>query len=86
MEGYGLSPRGAANVEAIWPRISQAATEREKSAEKPEDSCIDLSTSENWLLRRELVNLYKEAVQAGLGDRVSSEDLAHQLHKWYLIR
>ncbi|ETS77609.1 hypothetical protein PFICI_09671 [Pestalotiopsis fici W106-1] len=65
MQGYGLSARGAANVDAVWPRISKAATEREH-AEQP---CIDLATSENWLIRKELIDFYKKAVQDGLSDR-----------------
>ncbi|TVY27400.1 putative aminotransferase [Lachnellula hyalina] len=66
MEAYGLSRRGAANVEAIWPRISTAATERERATE---DSYIDVSTSENWLIREELIELYKKAVDDNLSGR-----------------
>ncbi|KAK8044766.1 hypothetical protein PG993_004790 [Apiospora rasikravindrae] len=66
MESDGLSVRGTANVNAIWPRINKAATEREE----PEDtSCIDLSSSENWLLRGELIVLYKNAIRDNLLDR-----------------
>ncbi|CAJ2504446.1 Uu.00g118400.m01.CDS01 [Anthostomella pinea] len=70
MEGYGLSRRGAANVQAVWPRISKAAEERERQAGNP---CIDLSTSENWLLRNELIDLYKQAIEGSL----SSHDLSY---------
>ncbi|KAH8197397.1 hypothetical protein TruAng_008420 [Truncatella angustata] len=59
MERYGLSQRGAANVEAIWPRIENAVAERERL----EDQCIDMATSENWLLRDELIQLYKDAIR-----------------------
>lgn len=67
MEHFGLSSRGAANVEAIWPRISKAVADREQKEEVPR---IDMGTSENWLIRRELIAHYKEAVQAGLSDQV----------------
>jgi hypothetical protein len=76
MESFGLSPRGAANVEAIWPRISAAATEREKNSKTGSDElknqipCIDLGTSENWVIREELIELYKNAVHNHLSDRV----------------
>ncbi|KAI3326361.1 1-aminocyclopropane-1-carboxylate synthase 7 [Xylariaceae sp. AK1471] len=65
MEGFGLSSRGAANVAAIWPRISQAVEEREQR-ERP---IIDMGTSENFLLRDELVEIYKKAVQDELCSR-----------------
>lgn len=58
----GLSHRGAANFDAILPRISAAVEERSKK----ENTNIDLGTSENWLLRNELVGLCKEAVQQNL--------------------
>ncbi|KAJ3577056.1 hypothetical protein NPX13_g3504 [Xylaria arbuscula] len=62
MDGFGLSARGAANVAAIWPRISRAVEERER----PENLVIDMGTSENMLIREELIGLYKNAVQEGL--------------------
>ncbi|GAW14670.1 hypothetical protein ANO14919_040730 [Xylariales sp. No.14919] len=62
MDGFGLSTRGAANVAAIWPRISKAVEEREKCA----NPVIDMATSENMLLREELVEVYKKAVQEKL--------------------
>lgn len=68
MDGYGLSPRGAANVAAIWPKISNAATEREKK----NNPVIDLGTSENCLMRAEIAEVYKNAIQSNLSDRVRS--------------
>ncbi|KAI0531623.1 PLP-dependent transferase [Xylaria digitata] len=62
MEGFGLSTRGAANVAAIWPRISKAVEEREQL----ENPVIDMGTSENMLLHDELIGVYKKAVQDGL--------------------
>ncbi|KAK8092443.1 uncharacterized protein PG998_014928 [Apiospora kogelbergensis] len=53
----GLSVRGAANVDAILPRISAAVEERAKK----ENTNIDLGTSENWLIRDELIALSKDA-------------------------
>ncbi|KAI1435776.1 PLP-dependent transferase [Xylaria sp. CBS 124048] len=64
LEGYGLSTRGAGNVAAIWPRIVNAVKEREK--QYTAGSSIDMSTSENWLLRDELMQRYKKAIQEDL--------------------
>ncbi|KAI0392798.1 PLP-dependent transferase [Xylariaceae sp. FL0594] len=68
MDGYGLSRRGAANVEAVWPRISKAVAEREQQAERPTD-VMDMSTSENWVLRDELIALFKQSVQEDFTSR-----------------
>ncbi|KAI1457520.1 PLP-dependent transferase [Annulohypoxylon moriforme] len=65
MEGYGLSLRGAANVEAIWPKISKAVAEREKK----ENPCIDMGTSENWVIRDEVIKVYQKALQDNLAYR-----------------
>jgi gliotoxin/aspirochlorine biosynthesis aminotransferase len=58
----GLSRRGAGNVDAILPRISAAVAERAKKC----NPNIDLGTSENWLIRRELIELTKLAINDGL--------------------
>lgn len=68
LDGYGLSTRGAENVAAIWPRIVNAVKEREK--QYTAGSNIDMSTSENWLLRDELMQHYKQAIQDNLYSRV----------------
>lgn len=70
LSGYGLSTRGAGNVAAIWPQISKAVEEREK--QYTAGSSIDMSTSENWLLRDELIQIYKKAIQDDLFGRVGS--------------
>lgn len=67
MDHFSLLSRGAANAEAIWPRISKAVADREQKEEVPR---IDMGTSKNWLIRRELIAHYKEAVEAGLSDQV----------------
>ncbi|KAH8160894.1 hypothetical protein CIB48_g7353 [Xylaria polymorpha] len=67
LDGYGLSTRGAENVAAIWPRIVNAVKEREK--QYTAGSNIDMSTSENWLLRDELMQHYKQAIQDNLYSR-----------------
>lgn len=54
-------------MEAIWPRIASAVADREQQTE---DSSIDMGTSENWLLRHELIDLYKRAVQDDLASKV----------------
>jgi len=69
MEDARLSKRGFGNVEAIWPRISKAAAERDEI--KTGTPVIDLSTSENWLIRKEIIELYKKAVQDSFGQDVS---------------
>jgi aspartate/methionine/tyrosine aminotransferase len=71
MEGSGLSKRGAANVSIIWPKIANAVAEREEKGQMKENSVIDLSTSENWLIRNELIDLYKKAIQENLAAHVS---------------
>ncbi|KAF3058033.1 putative inactive 1-aminocyclopropane-1-carboxylate synthase-like protein 2 [Daldinia childiae] len=60
-----LSQRGLANVEKIWPRISSAVAERENNS----NPVIDLGTSENWLIRNELLQIYKRAVAGNFSDR-----------------
>ncbi|KAI1824917.1 PLP-dependent transferase [Xylaria intraflava] len=67
LDGYGLSTRGAGNVAAIWPRIANAVKEREK--QYTAGTSIDMSTSENWLLRDELIQHYKKAIQDDLVSR-----------------
>lgn len=63
----GLSFRGAANVDAVLPRISAAVAERAKK----DNPNIDLGTSENWLIRDELINLCREAIQERLLAKVT---------------
>jgi hypothetical protein len=64
---HGLSKRGWANVEAIMPKIKGALEQRKIQ----NNTNIDLSTTENWLLRPELVELCKVAIaerlQTGVG-------------------
>ncbi|TRX90970.1 hypothetical protein FHL15_008175 [Xylaria flabelliformis] len=62
MEEFRLSSRGTANVAAIWPRISKAVEERKRIA----NPVIDMATSENFLLRDELITFFKTAVYDGL--------------------
>ncbi|KAH7303239.1 1-aminocyclopropane-1-carboxylate synthase 7 [Stachybotrys elegans] len=62
---FELSTRGAANVEAIWPRISKAVEEREDV----QTQVIDMGTSENWLVREEIIDIYKRAIQSGLEEK-----------------
>lgn len=68
----GLSARGAGNVDAVFHSISAAVEERAKK----ENTNIDLGTSENWLIRDELISLCKEAVQDGLLAKVSTSSNA----------
>lgn len=61
-ERNGLSGRGFANVEAILPKISAQVAERTKTS----DFKIDLATAENCLIRAEVIEIYKNAIQGGL--------------------
>jgi len=62
----GLSTRGLGNVNAVLPKISAAVEERAKKGNKN----IDMGTSENWLIRQELIALCKDAIQEGLAEKV----------------
>ncbi|KAI0517010.1 1-aminocyclopropane-1-carboxylate synthase 7 [Xylaria bambusicola] len=68
LEFCGLSKRGVDNVAEIWPGIKKAANTREKDRVNSQEQSlsIDMATSENWVLRQELVQLYKDAIQNGL--------------------
>lgn len=72
---HSLSQRGWTNVEAIMPKIKGAVEQRKIK----NNSNIDLSTSENWLIRPELIALCKEAVAEGLQAQVRC---SHQLCDW----
>ncbi|KAH8703005.1 pyridoxal phosphate-dependent transferase [Phaeosphaeriaceae sp. PMI808] len=58
----GMSKRGFSNVEAIMPRIDAQVAERTKT----KNFNIDLSTAENCLIREEVIDIYKKAIQEGL--------------------
>ena len=62
----GLSQRGWSNVAGIMPRINAALEER-KRRDNPN---IDLATAENWLLRPELIELCKDAINKNLDFKV----------------
>jgi spore cortex formation protein SpoVR/YcgB (stage V sporulation) len=57
-----MSRRGYSNVEAIMPKISAQVAERTKKI----NFHIDLSTAENCLIRPEIVQIYKTAIQEDL--------------------
>ncbi|OQE22438.1 hypothetical protein PENSTE_c010G05181 [Penicillium steckii] len=57
----GLSVRSSEVVGAIMPRIRDAVVERTRQ----DNPNIDLSTAENWLIRKELIDLYQENIQKG---------------------
>jgi hypothetical protein len=64
---HGLSKRAWSNVAGIMPQISAAV----KAREQTDDSTIDLATAENWLLRPELIELCKTAINTRLEAKVS---------------
>lgn len=61
-----LSARGRSNVELIMPMISKLIAEKQRS----QDITIDLSTAENWLIRNELIDIFKAAIAENLIPRV----------------
>lgn len=63
---HGLSSRGWSNIEAIMPKIKSAVEQR--SIEN--NTNIDLSTAENWLLRPELIDTCKKSIARGLEAKV----------------
>jgi hypothetical protein len=67
LANMSLSKRGSANVDAIMPRIGAAVAERVMQ----NNQNIDLGTSENWLIRDELITIYKDAVEKKLTETVS---------------
>jgi len=65
-ESDTMSKRGFLNVKAILPKISAQVAERTKT----HDLKIDLSTSENCLLRPELMAIYQKAINENLETKV----------------
>ena len=65
-----MSARGWSNVSAIMPKISAQVAERSR----PDNPNIDLATAENWLIRNEIIEICKEAIQIGLHPKVSFEN------------
>jgi hypothetical protein len=63
---HGMSKRGFANVESIMPKINAQVAERMKT----HNFNIDLSTAENCLIRPEVVEIYKKAINDGLSATV----------------
>ena len=70
-EAQGLSKRGAGNVDGILPRIRGAVEERAKKS----NPNIDLGTSENWLIRAELIQLAKDSVNERLAEKVRKKEV-----------
>jgi gliotoxin/aspirochlorine biosynthesis aminotransferase len=56
----GLSSRMQKPASAILPKIASTIAERTNTSTSRR---IDLSTAENWLIRPELVEIYKDAIQ-----------------------
>jgi hypothetical protein len=63
-----LSVRGRSNVDDFMPKIAAAVAQKTKKHKIP---IIDLSTAENWLMRDELVALFKEILLERLCNDVS---------------
>lgn len=65
------SERGWSNVANIMPKINAAMEERTRQ----NNTNIDLSTAENWLIRPELIDLCKDAISTRLEARVTNFSL-----------
>lgn len=61
----GLSDRAWGNVEGIMPKITAAVSERIKI----NNPSIDLASAENWLIRPEVIEICKRAVNEKLTDQ-----------------
>ncbi|RYO97032.1 hypothetical protein DL765_011330 [Monosporascus sp. GIB2] len=62
----GYAPcRGWSNVEAIMPKIQGAVNQRKTK----NNTNIDLSTAENWLIRPELMDICKDSIAQNLEQR-----------------
>ncbi|KAI0411487.1 1-aminocyclopropane-1-carboxylate synthase 7 [Xylaria grammica] len=68
LDSSGISKRALDNVADIWPRIKRAAETREQAriGTQEQSPPIDMATSENWVLRQEIIEIYKVAIQDGL--------------------
>lgn len=62
----GLSSRMSNIIASVLPKI--AVTISERSSNGP--AKIDLATAENWLARRELIDIYKQAIAQDLDPQV----------------
>ena len=70
----GLSSRMESIIATVLPRIAVTVAER-SSAGPPK---IDLSTAENWLVRRELLGICKEAFAQDVNvEVISHPSLVH---------
>lgn len=67
-----LSNRGQLNVDRIMPNVPKSMLEPPEE----EDDCIDLSLAENWLIRNEVLEIYKEAISEHYQPKVRSS-LSH---------
>ncbi|KAL1604778.1 putative secondary metabolism biosynthetic enzyme [Paraconiothyrium brasiliense] len=64
-----LSQRGWSTVESIMPKIRGTVAERTKK----QNTNIDLSTAENWLIRPALITICKDAIN----DNLTSRDFSY---------
>ncbi|KAK7530980.1 pyridoxal phosphate-dependent transferase [Phyllosticta citribraziliensis] len=64
-----LSERMRGTVESVMPKIATQVAQRSSS-----NPPIDFSTAENWLIRPELVEFFKDAI----GKRLVKQDLSYQ--------
>ena len=69
----GLSARMSSIIAAVLPKIAVTVSER-TSTGSPK---IDLATAENWLVRDELVAIYKEAIGCALNREVIGISLTY---------
>lgn len=63
-----LSDRGRSNVDNFMPKIAAVVAQKTEQRSAP---IVDLSTAENWLMREELVALFKTTLFEHLCNDVS---------------
>ena len=66
-----LSRRGTINMNVIMPQIPTSVIENAKRGDQ-DNTIINLSMAENWLIRPELIEICKIAMEKQLAPDVSS--------------
>jgi hypothetical protein len=68
-----LSSRGEINLKTVMEKIPKAILDGSKNSKLFDDQVgvIDLSMAENWLIRLEVLNICKEAIQENFNAHVS---------------
>ena len=82
-----LSIRGRSNITTIMSQVPKAMLEDDGSSPLPsssDDEPIDLSIAENWLIRDEILDICRAAIEKDLSARVSFQILPDWLRRFIL--